>query len=1351
MMCIVMVVCFMPTVAWAETCSAEPCTHEAAIGTTHYDTLSDAISKASSNTVTLLSDISLTGVLTIPAETTVTLDLAGHSLTQTGTTTRYDEVEEVEYEGGINAINNYGDLIINGTGSIIGTWNGIYNVGKLTVNGGSFTGTNNAIYNEGTLTIKGGTFTGTEYNGLYNAGTATINDGAFTSTYGSGICNEGGTLTIKGGKVAADTYCIDNCPGSTLTVSGGTLNGNIYLDGTATFTKAYTFDKVTTSSADSLNNLTYEELMLTGEITSGTFKGVTKSSATFPASSTAVVHLNNAVLGGKIYGGTFDGTVNSTGTKPTLYGGRYSASVYNVLSDGHCSFATGYGWVEKTDGTYSVENVGTVTVSIKSNNKDWGKAGVNQYKIGGSSGSGSFDELNDKNGTKGAEIEFSAAAKPASESYVFAGWYTNPDGNGEAISTEATLTKFHYKVNEDTTIYAVFKESSAYQEQIAKANAWVGDYSNTTAYTVSSKDDMWCLAYAVNNLGYDFSGKTVTLTNDLDYTGIAYLPVGTQAASFNGTFDGGKNTISNISLGTGSGYSYAGIFGKTGSSAVIKQLNIASSSFYGSYAGGIVAEARGKVESCSANKVEVYGYFAGGIVGHTFGMTMSNVTATDITLKGYWKSGAIVGYADGLTLNDAKVSDVTIAEEANGLCGALAGHINAGKTTLENVAVYAPDKPLVATTYGSITNLVITGGQTALDVQSVVEADSTTTLTIEAGKVQANTITSGNGGTVKITGGNFTLGSGVRPETATDTDVSITGGTFSRPVSEEHCPEGYIPTEIIVDGKTTYGVKQGSYVAAVTAADGSFKKYETLQKAVDAAKNGDSVTLLDDVALTCDLRLGTGSNNLNLNLSKKTIDGGACYQVYTAGKGTIKIYGGGTIKNTNVEKTADAAPLRIYNGSNVVLDDVMVNGVYCAVKNSGNLTVKIANITGGIFGIGCFGDGMTVIGKLGAENSDIVVTAKEQALATAAATGLEKMNVTVYCGTFISSGIVWDDCPVYWAGHGTLNLYGGVFKNETSETGAAGLLQKNGTVNIYGGSFSAKDGFKIVAQGDSTEITANITEGTFTGVRSGIYVDASNSTYMNALKTYSVKISGGLYEAGTEGSIYTKTGGLPQGCKTLDITGGTFDTDPTEYVASGYTVTGNGPFTVKPVYTYIPTIQKPTVEADANAKTTLSADGTKLTIEAAEGYEIADVTLNGVSKGAVKELTGLKTGDKVVVMTKAAANEPTLEEIKTQMAAINSDNFYARSKLIKMKSGKKAVKVTWYTTEDVEFDGVEIFRSTKRYSGYGTKPFYTTTKDVYYNTAIKDGAKYYYKVRGYVLVNGEKVYTDYSTKAWRTV
>ncbi len=97
------------------------------------------------------------------------------------------------------------------------------------------------------------------------------------------------------------------------------------------------------------------------------------------------------------------------------------------------------------------------------------------------------------------------------------------------------------------------------------------------------------------------------------------------------------------------------------------------------------------------------------------------------------------------------------------------------------------------------------------------------------------------------------------------------------------------------------------------------------------------------------------------------------------------------------------------------------------------------------------------------------------------------------------------------------------------------------------------------------------------------------------------------------------------------------------------------------------------------------------------------------------------------------------------------EKFKARSKMTTLK-GKKAIKLTWNVPEGVDYDGFEVFRSTKRYSGFGTKPFWTTTKTSYTNNkGLEEGKTYYYKVRAFKVVNGEKVYSDWSLKAWRTV
>lgn len=104
----------------------------------------------------------------------------------------------------------------------------------------------------------------------------------------------------------------------------------------------------------------------------------------------------------------------------------------------------------------------------------------------------------------------------------------------------------------------------------------------------------------------------------------------------------------------------------------------------------------------------------------------------------------------------------------------------------------------------------------------------------------------------------------------------------------------------------------------------------------------------------------------------------------------------------------------------------------------------------------------------------------------------------------------------------------------------------------------------------------------------------------------------------------------------------------------------------------------------------------------------------------------------------------------TEIEKIQSTRFAARSKMTTLH-GKKAVKVYWNEPE-VNLDGYQVYRSVKRYEGYGKKPFFQTEKTSYYNNKeLKTGSRYYYKVRGYREINGQTVYTQWSSKAWRTV
>lgn len=195
---------------------------------------------------------------------------------------------------------------------------------------------------------------------------------------------------------------------------------------------------------------------------------------------------------------------------------------------------------------------------------------------------------------------------------------------------------------------------------------------------------------------------------------------------------------------------------------------------------------------------------------------------------------------------------------------------------------------------------------------------------------------------------------------------------------------------------------------------------------------------------------------------------------------------------------------------------------------------------------------------------------------------------------------------------------------------------------------------------------------------------------------------------------------------------------------------------------YIP-VQKPAILAGEGSQTTLSADGTKLTITAADGYEITDVLLNGTSKGSVTELSGLKTGDKVEIKTAKKAepavpgkptdptNPSTDESIKKIKEGVENTSITLESKLTK----NKKILLSWTKSRGYKVDRFEIYRSVKKNSGYGKKAFFATGNgevSTYLNTKnLRTGKTYYYKLRGVRTMDDKKYYTQWSNKAWRTV
>ena len=291
------------TTSWAETtanCTAEGCEHKAAIGTTHYDTLTAAV-EAATNGQTIVLVAGTAEDITVANGKDITIDLNGKT------------VKNVTSDTITVALG--AKLTITGTGTVDNVTHGkaaIYNNGTVILNGGSYTRSAEA---ENDTTTSGGN----SYYNILNHGVMTINaavevksSGHFSSLIANGYYSYTAT-DPRSGYVDGTNQAAPQ-----LTINGGTFSGGINTvkndDGASLVINDGHFSNVTQATVQNNN---------TAEIHGGTFDAAGHDAF---QNRYYAGGKNNGVL--TITAGQFTGDVYSEeGATTAISGGAFSSDV----------------------------------------------------------------------------------------------------------------------------------------------------------------------------------------------------------------------------------------------------------------------------------------------------------------------------------------------------------------------------------------------------------------------------------------------------------------------------------------------------------------------------------------------------------------------------------------------------------------------------------------------------------------------------------------------------------------------------------------------------------------------------------------------------------------------------------------------------------------------------------------------------------------------------------------------------------------------------------------------------------------------------------------------------------------